>query len=512
MIELAEDSSGRSNDLESPALIIGRAVASTVVTMAEMGSIGNDILTAHGITEIDPDAWYPSQLRREIHEAVWQRFGDIALLSFGVSQLDYYPQALEEVRQSLGEYLALIEVARTHGEKSAALALFVQQMTRSYHRATSASMRVPGVEIAFRSACVSDFVYDFTAVTTLAPHHAAFSQGLVEGYIARFLSVDWEYSITPLPERTLSSEQYSELNWRCVFTPKAVRDGSTTEYLTWLKLSYKEKLLRSVIADANKSLAQVMESIRYARHVQHNQLPDPEQVGERFASFDVRWQPRDTIGGDMWWASVPNSNGTFALAMTDSTGHGVPGAMLSLLVNNSLERIYGGKPEIDPASALLELDALVRAGLNQQAAEGDSDDGCDAILLSIDRARRRIRMAAARLDLFQISAQGDVQLHRGARVSLGYRQPIATARIPSTQEIIGAEGDLFLMVTDGFTDQPGGSGERALGLGHRRLGTWVAELAGMSASQALVLLQQRLHEWQGKQVRRDDVTMLAFTL
>jgi serine phosphatase RsbU (regulator of sigma subunit) len=68
------------------------------------------------------------------------------------------------------------------------------------------------------------------------------------------------------------------------------------------------------------------------------------------------------------------------------------------------------------------------------------------------------------------------------------------------------------MVTDGFTDQPGGSGERALGLGHRRLGTWVAELAGMSASQALVLLQQRLHEWQGKQVRRDDVTMLAFTL
>jgi serine phosphatase RsbU (regulator of sigma subunit) len=121
-------------------------------------------------------------------------------------------------------------------------------------------------------------------------------------------------------------------------------------------------------------------------------------------------------------------------------------------------------------------------------------------------------MAAARLDLFQISAEGEVQLHRGARISLGYRQPIATARIPSTQEIIGAEGDLFLMVTDGFTDQPGGSGERALGLGHRRLGTWVAELAGMSASQALVLLQQRLHEWQGKQVRRDDVTLLAFTL
>ncbi|MFM7669113.1 MAG: hypothetical protein ACKO71_00950, partial [Betaproteobacteria bacterium] len=63
------------------ALIIGKAVASTVVTMAEMGSIGKDILVANGIKDIDPLSWYPSQLRREIHEAVWQRFGDIALLS-----------------------------------------------------------------------------------------------------------------------------------------------------------------------------------------------------------------------------------------------------------------------------------------------------------------------------------------------------------------------------------------------------------------------------------------------
>lgn len=505
--------SGRESDT---ALIIGRAVASTVVTMAEMGSIGKDILAANGIKDIDPLSWYPSQLRREIHEAVWQRFGDIALLSFGLSQLDYYPEALAEFGRSVEQYGAMMAAADTSEQKMMGLAFFVEQMTASYHRATSASMKVPGVEICFRSLQISELVYDFTAVTTLAPHHAAFSQGLVEGYIARFVSVDWNYEITPLPERTLYSAQHSELTWRCVFSLRPDRIGSSAEYMAWLKLSYKEKLLHSVISESNKSLAVVLESIRYARHVQHNQLPDPQKVCKRFATFDVLWAPRDTIGGDMWWISSENESGDFSkpftLALTDSTGHGVPGAMLSLLVNNSLERIYSAHLEIDPAEALLKLDAMVRSGLNQHMLEGDSDDGCDAILISIDRSQRLIRLASARLDLLQVSVNGNLVHHRGARASLGYRQPSSQTHMPQTQIITFSAGDLFVAVTDGFTDQPGGQGERPVSLGHRRLASWVGELAGHSAAEALRSLQASFQDWQGKQVRRDDVTVITFTL
>jgi serine phosphatase RsbU (regulator of sigma subunit) len=504
---------GRESDT---ALIIGRAVASTVVTMAEMGSIGKDILAANGIKDIDPLSWYPSQLRREIHEAVWQRFGDIALLSFGLSQLDYYPEALVEFGRSVEQYGAMMAAADTFEQKMMGLAFFVEQMTASYHRATSASMKVPGVEICFRSLQISELVYDFTAVTTLAPHHAAFSQGLVEGYIARFVSVDWNYEITPLPERTMYSAQHSELTWRCVFSLRPDRIGSSAEYMAWLKLSYKEKLLHSVISESNKSLAVVLESIRYARHVQHNQLPDSQKVCKRFATFDVLWAPRDTIGGDMWWVSSENGSGDFSkpftLALTDSTGHGVPGAMLSLLVNNSLERIYSAHLEIDPAEALLKLDAMVRSGLNQHMLEGDSDDGCDAILLSIDRSQRLLRLASARLDLLQVSVNGNLVHHRGARASLGYRQPSAQTHMPQTQIITFSAGDLFVVVTDGFTDQPGGPGERPVSLGHRRLASWVGELAGHSAAEALRSLQTRFQDWQGKQTRRDDVTVITFTL
>jgi|GEM_PF-1102319 len=498
------------------ALIIGKAVASTVVTMAEMGSIGKDILVANGIKDIDPLSWYPPQLRREIHEAVWHRFGDIALLSFGLAQLEYYPEALAEFGRSVEQCGAIMASAETTAQKISGLAFFVEQMTSSYHRATSASMKVPGVEICFRSFRISDLVYDFTAVTTLAPHHAAFSQGLVEGYIARFVSVDWNYEITPLPEKTLYSDQHSELTWRCTFSLRSERLGSSAEYMAWLKLSYKEKLLHSVISESNESLAVVMESIRYARHVQHNQLPDPKIVSKRFASFDVLWAPRDTIGGDMWWVSSENESGDlskpFTLAVTDSTGHGVPGAILSLLVNNSLERIYSAQPDIDPADAVLQLDAMVRSGLNQHILEGESDDGCDAILIGIDRTHQFLRLASARLDLLQVSADGNLVHHRGARASLGYRQVSAQSHMPQTQTISFATGDLFVVVTDGFTDQPGGQGARAVSLGHRRLASWVGELAGYNATDALRVLQARFQEWQGKQSRRDDVTVIAFTL
>jgi serine phosphatase RsbU (regulator of sigma subunit) len=84
--------------------------------------------------------------------------------------------------------------------------------------------------------------------------------------------------------------------------------------------------------------------------------------------------------------------------------------------------------------------------------------------------------------------------------------------MPQTQTISFATGDLFVVVTDGFTDQPGGQGARAVSLGHRRLASWVGELAGYNATDGLRVLQARFQEWQGKQSRRDDVTVIAFTL
>ena len=113
----------------------------------------------------------------------------------------------------------------------------------------------------------------------------------------------------------------------------------------------QNKVLEETVAERTKELAEqhqeldeahqlVVGSVNYASRLQRGQLPRQIRIDGRFVSFASIWKPRDTIGGDLYWLSSSQQSGPFVLAVADCTGHGVPGAMLSLLVSNSLERIY----------------------------------------------------------------------------------------------------------------------------------------------------------------------------
>ncbi len=256
----------------------------------------------------------------------------------------------------------------------------------------------------------------------------------------------------------------------------------------------------------------VVGSVNYASRLQRSQLPRRHRIDGRFHSLGVVWEPRDTIGGDLWWISSSQVDGPFTIAVADCTGHGVPGAMLSLLVSNSLERIYSGNPHEDPARALASLDYLVRSGLNQDAVDSESDDGCDAALLCVDAAHKEIRFAGAKIGVFQLKANGEVQRHHASRASLGYRDPIAEEDEPVTCRIHCDDGDAFVIVTDGFTDQLGGPGETGVSFGYRRLEALLASMSAASATEIAAAMRAALAQWQGSRKRRDDVTAVAFRL
>ena len=256
----------------------------------------------------------------------------------------------------------------------------------------------------------------------------------------------------------------------------------------------------------------VVGSVNYASRLQHSQLPRRHRIDGRFHSIGVVWEPRDTIGGDLWWISSSQVDGPFTIAVADCTGHGVPGAMLSLLVSNSLERIYSGNPQEDPARALASLDYLVRSGLNQDAVDSESDDGCDAALLCVDGGRQEIRFAGAKIGVFQLKANGDVVRHHASRASLGYRDPVDEEDEPVTRCIPCDDGDAFVIVTDGFTDQLGGPAETSVSFGYRRLEALLASMPGASATEIADAMRAALVRWQGSRKRRDDVTAVVFRL
>ena len=257
----------------------------------------------------------------------------------------------------------------------------------------------------------------------------------------------------------------------------------------------------------------IVSSVNYASRLQRGQLPRPIRVEGRFASFAHWWEPRDTIGGDLFWISSSQHEGPFVLSVADCTGHGVPGAMLSLLVSNSLERIYANDTLEDPASALKSLDHYVRTGLNQDRPDAESDDGCDALVLKIDRRLQRIQFAGAKMDLFHINAAGECQRHRGHRISLGYQQPLSADQEPQTRVITYSHGDVFAVVTDGLTDQIGGPTRQSpTSFGYKRMQEVLIEHRQADAQHLLQKIKDQFNQWQAHHPRRDDVTAVIFKL
>ena len=285
----------------------------------------------------------------------------------------------------------------------------------------------------------------------------------------------------------------------------------------------QNKILEETVAARTRELAEqhreldqahrfIVSSVDYASRLQRSQLPKPYRIEGRFASLGTIWEPRDTIGGDLWWLSSSQRAGPFMLAVADCTGHGVPGAMLSLLVSNSLERIYSADPNKSPSEALMTLDFLVRNGLNQDTEDSESDDGCDAMIMRIDREQHTIVFAGAKIGAFQLTTRGEVIRHMATRASLGYCQKPDPEDEPNDQRIAYTPGDAFVIVTDGFTDQIGGNPASPSSFGYRRIEQLLSGLANCSAEKITDRMKEEFDLWRGEQKRRDDLTVIAFTL
>ena len=285
----------------------------------------------------------------------------------------------------------------------------------------------------------------------------------------------------------------------------------------------QNRILEATVAERTAELAtqhkeldeahqMLVGSVNYASRLQRGQLPRALRLEGRFASFDVIWEPRDTIGGDLWWVSSSKHEGPFVLAVADCTGHGVPGAMLSLLVSNSFERIYATDTDNDPVAALQLLDHYVRTGLNQDRPDSESDDGCDACILRIDPERRRLEYAGAKLELWQLKISGEVLRHPAARISLGYSQLLTENDRPDLQVIDYDKDDTFVIVTDGFTDQIGGPDDRRVSYGYRRLQAVLTNKATAPVAEIAKAMKADFDAWQGNNLRRDDVTAVVFRL
>jgi hypothetical protein len=268
-------------------------------------------------------------------------------------------------------------------------------------------------------------------------------------------------------------------------------------------------VMRALTAIQTQQHRQLLSSIDYASTIQSALLADSRAALQRAFGDDhaLVWTPRDVVGGDCFFASIDDRGVLFGLI--DCTGHGVPGALLTSIAVSETNRLTAqAEVRARPAELLKRLNGRVKAALNQEVASGDgeADDGMDAVFLYLERGAPVIRAASAKLPIFVLSPCGALEVLKGGRKGLGYRDTPIDQAWPELEIPVDRAERLFL-ATDGVGDQIGEAAP--MGFGWRRFGAALQAAAGAPIRDQLRAAEQALLAWQGREDRRDDISMLG---
>jgi PAS domain S-box-containing protein len=249
----------------------------------------------------------------------------------------------------------------------------------------------------------------------------------------------------------------------------------------------------------------ILQSLRYASRIQSAVLPARRELDEVAADHFLIWEPRDIVGGDFFWFQ-PIEDG-YAVMVGDCTGHGVPGAFMTLIAWGLLDRMLRTASSDKPSEVLTGLHRGVQSLLGQHEEGGDTDDGLEAGVCFIKPAKREMSFAGARFSLWRTNPDGVIEI-KGDRKGIGYRRyPQGTTYTDYTFPF--DDRDSFYLTTDGLIDQIGGP--RGRSFGKRRFQELLRQNRGASMRKQEESLRQALDRYQGEQIRRDDLTVLGFT-
>jgi serine phosphatase RsbU (regulator of sigma subunit) len=246
----------------------------------------------------------------------------------------------------------------------------------------------------------------------------------------------------------------------------------------------------------------IKDSISYASWIQQAVLPSQKTLGEIIPNHFVYFKPRDIVSGDFYW--VKKIDHYLIVATVDCTGHGVPGALMSMLGISFLNEIIRKNVVPKPNQILEELRAHIKDTLNQTGKKGESKDGMDMSLYQIDIQKNTLLFAGARLPLYLVRNKQLTEFKAS-------KQPIgiyAKEQPFENQEISLESGDILYTFSDGFADQTGGDKKRKFSYG--RFKELLLSIHANSMNEQQQILDNNFLNWIGDENDQiDDVLVLG---
>ena len=258
------------------------------------------------------------------------------------------------------------------------------------------------------------------------------------------------------------------------------------------------RLQKDIIELKNRDIT---DSIKYAKRIQDALLPSYELLKENVSDSFILFKPRDIVSGDFYW--VKRKNSELIVVAADCTGHGVPGAFMSMLGISFLDEIVDKDNVRDPGQILGRLRKSVIAALKQQDPEAETKDGMDMALCSIDITGNRLSFAGA---------HNSAWLFRGEEVTelKADRMPVAIHRKLddfTTHSVDLNKGDTIYLFSDGFPDQFGGP--KGKKYKYRPFQELLMGMQGNDLETQKELLEKAFHDWKGDLDQVDDVVVVG---
>ncbi|MGL4596731.1 MAG: SpoIIE family protein phosphatase, partial [Bacteroidia bacterium] len=273
-------------------------------------------------------------------------------------------------------------------------------------------------------------------------------------------------------------------------------------------LENKNELITQQKSEIEAKSKEITDSIAYARRLQEAVVSDEENLQAIFPESFVLFRPKDVVSGDFFWtAERQTSNGALVfIAVADCTGHGVPGALLSMIGTNLLHQAVFEKNMTDPGLILAELNTSIHRILHTRGNERDRDDGMDIGLCVINRQNRVLHFSGANRPLLIRTNEADLKEFPPNRTAIGGSTPVSFAYTTHEQKL--EKDDLLYLFTDGYADQFGGpEGKKLLTKNLRKL---LYDFATKSMKQQREVYVQHFDEWRGNFEQVDDVLLAGW--
>lgn len=246
---------------------------------------------------------------------------------------------------------------------------------------------------------------------------------------------------------------------------------------------------------------EITDSINYAERIQKSFLASKKLLDDNLGDYFVFFHPKDVVSGDFYWAATL-TGGHFALAAADSTGHGVPGAIMSILNISSLEKSIETNHE--PAAILNSARKIIIERLKKDGSEQGGKDGMDVSLIILNREKTILSYAAANNPVLIVRDKEVTEL-QADKMPVGKHDKDDVSFTRHT--FILRPGDMIYCATDGFPDQFGGpKGKKFM---FKKMKELLSDISGLSPYEQHQRISKVFKEWKGNLEQVDDVTIVG---